>query len=101
MIERLRRQRQEREAQRAAPPAAPSRERAPSLRVPVPELRFAAGDRVYCLPYGEGLVRASRLDDGREMLEIDFPSYGELTIDPSVSFVRKKGPEQTVDDDLI
>ncbi len=54
--------------------------------------RFAAGDRIFCLPYGDGEVMDSRIEDGREVLIVRFPDYGELTIDPALSLVRKLEP---------
>ncbi|HNP74099.1 MAG TPA: helicase, partial [Kouleothrix sp.] len=97
LIERLRRQRQQREAQLGL-----ARERAPqphqaSFAV---EQRFAAGDRVFCLPYGDGEVRDSRVEDGRELLTVAFPDLGELTIDPMINLVRKLDAPAP-DDDLL
>lgn len=54
--------------------------------------RFIAGDRIFCLPYGDGEVLDSRIEDEREMLVVRFPDYGELTIDPALSLVRKLEP---------
>ncbi|MDW8215804.1 MAG: DUF1998 domain-containing protein, partial [Roseiflexaceae bacterium] len=86
LIERLRRQREQRErAKDRGASAAPARE----TNVP---LRFAAGDRIFCLPYGDGEVLESRIEDGREVLTVRFPDYGELTIDPALSLVRKLEP---------
>jgi len=65
------------------------------------EQRFAAGDRVFCLPYGDGSVRESRIEDGRELLTVAFPEHGELTIDPLVSLVRKIEQAPPDDDDLL
>jgi hypothetical protein len=48
-------------------------------------LRFAAGQRIFCLPYGDGDVIASEIVDGHEFIRAEFPTYGELRIDPSVS----------------
>ncbi|GAB4196798.1 MAG: hypothetical protein OHK0022_14620 [Roseiflexaceae bacterium] len=100
MIERLRRQRQQREAEVLGErrETAPSRSH-PAADTPV-EPRFAAGEQVFCLPYGEGVVRSSQIDGGRELVQIAFPSYGELTIDPSVSLVRKVSSQQ-YDEDLL
>ncbi len=53
------------------------------------EPRFAAGDRIFCLPYGDGVVRDSRIEGGRELLTVSFPNHGDLMIDPAVSLVRK------------
>jgi hypothetical protein len=94
LIERLRRQREQREAsqQKRQPPArAPQVERGPVVQ------RFQAGDRVFCLPYGDGVVHESRVENGNEMLIVTFPDYGDLEVDPAVSLVRKV--EDTRDDD--
>ncbi|MCS7289222.1 MAG: helicase [Roseiflexus sp.] len=86
LIERLRRQREQRErAKERSVRVAPARETHGPLR-------FAAGDRIFCLPYGDGEVIDSRIEDGREMLTVRFPEYGELTIDPALSLVRKLEP---------
>jgi len=50
--------------------------------------RFAVGQRIFCLPYGDGEVLASEFVDGHEYIRAEFPTYGELRIDPSVSLVR-------------
>jgi hypothetical protein len=63
--------------------------------------RFTVGDRIFCLPYGDGLVRASRVDQGRELLTVAFPDYGELEIDPAVNLVRIIEADQPADDDLL
>lgn len=85
MLARLRRMREQREASARPEAAAPRRN---ANRLPV-EPRFAPGDRIFCLPYGYGEVRASRLEEDREMLKVAFPDYGELSIDPAVSMVRR------------
>ena len=95
MIERLRRQRQQRESAMAPAP----RQRSAEDSGPI-EARFTAGDRVYCLPYGEGTVESSTVEDGREMLQVEFPQHGTLPIDPAVSLVRKLSSQQ-YDDDLL
>lgn len=86
LIERLRRQREQREQTKGRmtrpAPASEAGE----------QLRFATGDRIFCLPYGDGEVLDSRLDHGREVLIVRFPDYGELTIDPALSLVRKLEP---------
>lgn len=88
LIERLRRQREQRErTKERSVRATPTRE----TEV---QLRFAAGDRIFCLPYGDGEVLDSRIEDGREVLTVRFPDYGELTIDPALSLVRKLDPPQ-------
>lgn len=83
MIARMRQLRQQRtQKPDAAPPAH-------TTRAPLDgEARFKAGDSVVCMPYGNGVVQASWIEDGQEMLEVAFPDYGELTIDPAVNVVR-------------
>ncbi len=97
MIARMRRLREQREAeqgQRRSPPITrPDRAAAPV------EPRFHIGERVQCLPYGIGIVRASRLVDGRELVMIDFPDYGEIEVDPAVSLVRQLGTVPQAGDD--
>ncbi len=53
------------------------------------EMHFHAGDYIFCHPYGTGVVRMSRLEQGQEMLQVDFPEYGRLDIDPSKKSVRR------------
>jgi DEAD/DEAH box helicase domain-containing protein len=97
LIERLQRQRQQRAANAGPQPAA-----APGTAASVDvEPRFAAGDKVFCLPYGDGVVQQSRIEDGRELLSVHFQAHGELTIDPSVSLVRKIEETRQPDDDLL
>jgi hypothetical protein len=83
LIERLRRQREQRERSKNCEMHAQ----------PVPETdsepRFTTGERIFCLPYGDGEVLESRIEAGREVLVVRFPEYGELTIDPALSLVRK------------
>ena len=99
LIERLQRQRQQRAAQQE--PASPSA----AQRVPTPatdiEPRFAAGDNIFCLPYGDGVVQESRIEDGRELLTVHFQAHGDLTIDPALSLVRKIEETTPDDDDLL
>ncbi len=86
MAEKLRRMREQREAREAREQArAPA---ANSNRLPVTPI-FAPGDEIFCLPYGYGKVLASRTEEGRELLAVEFPDYGELTIDPAVSGARR------------
>jgi hypothetical protein len=87
MIVRMRRLRQEREA--AQRQTAPRMEQ-PAQAEPV-ELRFQIGERVQCLPYGTGIVRASRIVGGREQVRIAFPDYGEIEVDPALSLIRQLG----------
>ncbi|HEU5100398.1 MAG TPA: hypothetical protein VFU22_15325, partial [Roseiflexaceae bacterium] len=70
-IERLRRQRQQREAQQAASERV-SRPAPRSEGDPAVEQRFVAGEKVFCLPYGDGVVRESRIEDGQELLTVNF-----------------------------
>ena len=44
---------------------------------------------------------ASRVEDGQEILTVSFASYGDLTIDPAKSLVRKLDDVGTADDDLL
>jgi hypothetical protein len=96
LIARLRRQREQREA-RSAPPPRPRPQAGEPGEV---EPRFVAGDRIFCLPYGDGVVRDSRIEDGRELLTVDFANHGDLTIDPAVNFVRKQEDVSEEDDSL-
>lgn len=106
MIDRMRRLRQQREAEQQAtgPRSRPATARgsAQDDTDASIELRFHIGERVQCLPYGIGRVRASRIVDGRELVQIDFPDYGEIEVDPSISLVRQLGsrPADTSDDEL-
>ena len=89
MIARMRRLREERERQQAQ-----TRPRTPVRPVENerPLLRFQPGQRVKCLPYGEGVVRDSRLVNGREQLTIAFRDHGAITVDPALSAVRLIDP---------
>jgi hypothetical protein len=98
LIERLRRQRHQREAEQSASERASQPQHTDDSAV---EQRFAAGDPVFCLPYGDGVVHDSRIEDGREMLTISFPAYGDLTIDPAKSLVRKLDNTTPEEDDLL
>lgn len=103
LIARLRRQREQREA--AEPRKSSGRDqrsdRAASEAGAAITPRFAVGERIFCLPYGDGVVRASRIEGGRELLTVAFPTHGELVIDPAVSLVRKLEDEAPIDDDLL
>jgi DEAD/DEAH box helicase domain-containing protein len=99
MVERLRRLREQREANQPAQPVS-ANVRGTQEAV---EARFAPGDQVVCVPYGEGEVRTSRIIGDKEILTVYFPEHGELRIDPSVSAVRKReaarnGQEETSDE---
>jgi ATP-dependent helicase YprA (DUF1998 family) len=101
LIERLRRQRQQREAeQSAASSKSAPRSQAQNSDDSQVERRFVAGEKIFCLPYGDGVVRESRVQDGRELLTVNFSSHGDLTIDPMVSLVRKL-ENAAQDDDLL
>lgn len=91
MIARMRRLREQREAAaRAAQPSPqPTQPSAPTFPT---EPRFRVGDRVFCLPYGYGEVRASHIENGKEILRVAFPDFGELTVEPSVSVIRHVEP---------
>jgi hypothetical protein len=103
LIARLRRQRQQREAAQAA--SSRSRERRNEHKRgdagAAVERRFADGERIFCLPYGDGVVQDSRVEDGRELLTVAFPEHGELTIDPAVSLVRKLEDAAPDEDDAL
>lgn len=99
LIDRLRRQRQQREAAQTRNQRGPTPAQA---RMPLNiEPRFRAGERIFCLPYGDGVVQESWFEGDREMLAVSFPDHGELTIDPSVSLVRKLEDKSGEDDDLL
>jgi hypothetical protein len=85
MIARMRRLREQRAA---AAPRTPSRPQPAASEAPV-EPRFSAGDRIFCLPFGDGLVRESRIVGGQELLRVAFADYGEIEIDLAVSLVRR------------
>ena len=91
LIERMRRLREEREAQQRDALALQA-ELGARLLPPVEpddgEPRFHIGQRVQCLPYGTGIVRSSRRSDERELVLIDFPDYGEIEVDSAVSLLR-------------
>jgi hypothetical protein len=96
LIARLRRQREQREGHKSAQP--PRRQQ--SSEIGDVQQRFAAGERIFCLPYGDGVVQESRAENGREILTVNFMNHGDLTIDPAVNVVRKleDAPEE---DDLL
>jgi hypothetical protein len=102
LIARLRRQREQREAaqpRKSSGSAQRTDRNAPESGAALTP-RFAVGERIFCLPYGDGVVRASRIESGRELLTVAFPAHGELVIDPAVSLVRKLEDEAPDDDDL-
>jgi hypothetical protein len=102
LIQRLRRQRQQREAEeRSMSAEAGQRPTSRPSDDAAVEQRFVAGEKVFCLPYGDGEVRESRVEDGRELLTVNFPAHGDLAIDPAVSLVRKLEAAPPEDDDLL
>lgn len=50
--------------------------------------RFHRGQRVRCVPYGEGRVQDARIVNGRELLTITFTEAGDIDVDPVVNMVR-------------
>lgn len=93
MIARMRRLREERE--REQPPETSSAVQPASA----PSERFHPGQRVTCVPYGEGTVRDARVIDGRERLTIGFPDAGEIMVDPAVNVVREVEEDTSTSDD--
>ncbi|MEM8533630.1 MAG: helicase, partial [Chloroflexota bacterium] len=87
--------RQRREAHEATQKPQSSRRRTKETAAVEP--RFVAGEHIFCLPYGNGRIEESRIEDGREVLSVVFPDHGELTIDPAVSLVRKLDDEEQPD----
>lgn len=100
MIARMRRLREQREAaaQAAHPDPAPAQPADSDLQS---EPRFNVGDQIFCLPYGYGVVHASAIEKGQEILRVEFPDYGELTIEPSVSLVRRIEHSASDEDDVL
>jgi len=84
---RLREQREAEARQQAGARPAPVARSVPDNDEPVAS-RFAPGDRVFCVPYGEGVVQKTRIRDGRELLLVSFPDLGDLRVDPAVNAVR-------------
>ncbi|HBW51089.1 MAG TPA: hypothetical protein DEF47_14440, partial [Herpetosiphon sp.] len=97
MLEKARRLREQREAEArvAQPITRPSTNQAAEPS----ESRFKQGDRVHCVPYGEGVVQKTRIRDGRELLLVQFPELGDLRVDPAVNAVRILRPEIQAEDD--
>lgn len=99
LIARLRRQREQRESQQQSrQTAGPKKSALPSG--PVLQ-RFKTGDHVFCLPYGDGVVYESRVEQGRELLIVTFPDYGDLEIDTEVNLVRHIKTGEAEQDDLL
>ena len=88
MIARMKQLREQREKKPRGTAAPAARQQSG----PTAEPRFKAGDTVFCLPYGNGVVNESRIEFGQEMLDVEFPDYGPLTIDPAISLVRLVEP---------
>ncbi len=100
MIARMRRLRKQREAaarteRPASMPAKPQQTQFPI------EPRFNISDRIFCLPYGYGTITACRIEAGNELLDIEFPDYGMLTLNPAVSHVRRVGPPADDEEDVL
>ncbi|MBX0326222.1 hypothetical protein K2Z83_00755 [Oscillochloris sp. ZM17-4] len=95
MVARLRRMREQRE--RSGPSPQPARRPAgpPALAEP----RFMAGDTVFCMPWGTGEVRSSKVAGDRELLVVHFADHGDLEIDTAVSAVRMVSAGETRDDE--
>lgn len=104
MIARMRRLREQREAEQARStrddgPSRANRDMRSVERSEPLELRFHIGERVQCLPYGIGTVQTSRIVDGRESVVIKFPEYGEIEVDPAISLVRSVQPSASAPED--
>jgi hypothetical protein len=97
MVARLRRLREQRE--RNAPPTTPAPRR-PARQDTSTEPRFRQGDTVFCMPWGTGNVRSSKIDGDRELLVVSFPEHGDLTIDTAVSAVRLIPEEEPGQNDV-
>lgn len=95
MVERLRRMREQRE--RNVSPPAPTRQRSAGP-IATAEPRFAPGDTVFCMPWGNGEVKSSRVEDDRELLVVRFADHGDLLIDTAVSAVRLVSAERQGDE---
>ena len=89
LLAKARRLREQREAElkRKTPPPKPVRPAQPAAEE-TETGRFKPGDRVFCVPYGEGLVKKTRIRNGRELLLVQFAELGDLRIDPQVNAVR-------------
>lgn len=61
--------------------------------------RFVPGQRIFCLPYGDGQIIDSFFVNGREYIRAEFPNYGELQIDPALSLVRVVAATDQASDD--
>ena len=97
MLEKARRLREQREAE--ARVAQPITRSSTNQAAEPSESRFKQGDRVHCVPYGEGVVQKTRIRDGRELLLVQFPELGDLRVDPAVNAVRILRPEIQAEDD--
>jgi hypothetical protein len=91
-LQSLRAQRETSAPPGSAAAAAPAQRHAPARP------RFRVGERVLCLPYGEGVVAASYLNEHQqEILSIEFAEHGRLDVNPSVSMVRRLEPPPDAD----
>ncbi len=100
LLEKARRLREQREAElrRTQPRRAQAPRPLPEPEAEV-ESRFHPGDRVFCVPYGEGVVKKTRVRDGRELLLVAFPELGDLRVDPAVNAVRLISAADIPEDD--
>ncbi len=89
----------QRRSQSMPPPSNPSAGRSNRASAGSSESRFRPGDRIICMPYGAGSVRQSIMQDDREIIVVEFDDHGELTIDPTVSIVRRLPPEPAETDE--
>jgi hypothetical protein len=92
MIARMRRLREQREREQEPEPA----QMEPFVgEAELSEPRFHAGQRVRCVPYGEGVVCEAWVADGREQLEVELEDGTRVTVDAAVNAVRElEGPPQ-------
>ncbi len=99
LVARLRRLREQREREGAQNQPIPQ-QKSNAARRPL-AARFQANDQVFCLPYGNGTVVESRIEDEREILIVHFPEHGELEIDPAINLVRLIGESHGRVDELL
>ncbi len=99
IIARLRRLRQQQDSAKPATISSPPQQTGePHLPT---QPRFSVGDQIICKPYGYGVIQASRIENGREILSIAFAEQGEITVDPAVNMVRLIPPDNANDDDVL
>jgi hypothetical protein len=88
ILARLLRMREQYEQQPLADTDTPSSAESAAPAAPTAP-RFQVGERVFCLPYGAGIVRANRFVQDRELLSVEFPDLGQIEVDPAVNVVRR------------